>query len=352
LRSQTIVFLSIAGVAGGAVLWLDRGMAPFHDEWWFICGRSLWDAGSLLAPHNEHPVLLHAVVYLTIAAVFGASSSLPFLVVLLVLHAAVAAAVLRLTGSMVATAVMLFLGAGYENLFWGFQIGFVGALALGLWAMAAFLDERPWLGASLLVAAVLTQGDGLFVIPAIAAYLLSAKPVRALAYLMPALAVYGFWVLLEGGSIDARGDPPTTAGIVAFTATGIVAAAGFGAGPPVAVGLTALWVAARPRVSPLVIAGATGLVATFVGLGIVRQGFTSPDASRYLYVAAPFVLLVFGSQVAKPLAQRAALSIALSIGVALLVANGLAWPGYVAASRAAGADHPPSTVCRSVGLAR
>jgi len=52
-------------------------------------------------------------------------------------------------------------------------------------------------------------------------------------------------------------------------------------------------------------------------------------------------LLLIGGQVARPMIQRTALSIALGVGMVLLVANGRAWPERVAAARAAGADVPP-----------
>ena len=49
----------------------------------------------------------------------------------------------RWSPSAIALIVLLF-GSGFENLFWGIQIGFVGATALGLGALL-LLDDVPTL---------------------------------------------------------------------------------------------------------------------------------------------------------------------------------------------------------------
>ena len=66
---------------------------------------------------------------------------------------------------------MLFFGSGFENLFWGAQIGFVGATAMGLGALL-LLDDVPTLpgpgraaaATGLLIVAVMTSGYGLFML--------------------------------------------------------------------------------------------------------------------------------------------------------------------------------------------
>jgi hypothetical protein len=331
------------------VLSVDRGVTPFHDEWWFICGRSLTDVGSLLAPHNEHWVALSAAAYVATADLFGVTSEIPFVILLLAAHAAASVALYRLTASTLATAVFVLFGAGFENLFWGFQIGMVGATALGLWAMVAFNAERPGVGALLLLAGVATAGNALIYIPAIAVLLVASGRWREAVYLIPAAGAYGLWALLERGSINARGGPDTLRGIYTFVKRGLLASLGFGAGSKVAAGTVVLLVAAWPRrVTPLVLAAVTGLVATFVALALTREGFAPADASRYLYVAAPFVLITvagLGATAKRPLAARGLLVIALVIGAILLISHGLRWPAYVEAGHAAGADRPPPGVC-------
>ena len=65
----------------------------WHDEWWYICGRSLGDVDSWLRPHNEHFVTVHVIVYTFLVDVFGLTSHLPFKLALIGTHVAVAAAI-------------------------------------------------------------------------------------------------------------------------------------------------------------------------------------------------------------------------------------------------------------------
>ena len=64
-------------------------------------------------------------------------------------------------GALAAVAVAILLlvyGSGFENLFWAFQIGFVGSVALGLWALV--VADRPWLSALLLTLSIALAQPG------------------------------------------------------------------------------------------------------------------------------------------------------------------------------------------------
>ena len=63
-------------------------------------------------------------------------------------------------GALASAGLMLFLRTGLDNLVWAFLVGFVGAAALGVWAMAN--ANRPWWAALLLTTALWTHGDGPF----------------------------------------------------------------------------------------------------------------------------------------------------------------------------------------------
>lgn len=347
-RSRSGLLAVAMVLLGVAVLAIDRDMRLFHDEWWYVCGRSLGDIASLLRPHNEHWVTIHVVAYRLLLDTFGLDSYLPFLFLLLAAHAAVAAAVLRLTGSILATLVMVFFGAGYENLFWAFQSGFVGGLAFGLWALVAFVENRRRAGAVLLLFALATAGSALFAIPAIALYLLLNRRVADMVWMFPALIAYAVWAALSRGEMVFLGGTSTAEGVLTFVALGLVSALGFGSGPIVAAGNAALLVAARPgRPSPLVLASLAALASMFVFLAVTRSQF-SPSTSRYLYAAAPFALLAFvgfARDSRRPIAVHAVLAIALVTNLVLLVSIGARWPEDVAKARAEGSDIPPAFVC-------
>lgn len=347
-RNSTL--LLVAGVAAVAlfILFVDRDMRPFHDEWWFICGRSLGDIASLFRPHNEHWVTLHAIEYLGVAGVAGLSSYGVLLAPLIVAHGFVVAGVYRLTRSMMAAAVMTFLGSGYLNLFWAFQFGPVAAIALGLWSLIAFIEGRPRLGAALLAVGVATSGNSLFFIPTAAAYLVLKREVRQVLWLAAPTAAWIAWAVVEWSAIDFRGGTPTVDGVVGYVAFGVALASGLGVailGP----GFVALALAARPkRMSPVGIAAAIGLLATLAALALVRADFSGPNSPRFLYIYAPFVLVALidlrGSAM-RPLLITSALVIGLTVNVALLIGHGLGWPYEVAVSRAHGSDTPPAASC-------
>ena len=102
----------------------------------------------LLRPFNEHWLAVMIVVYRSMFAIFGMHSYVPYL--------AVASRTPRYawrssyTHSSAAgrfgpspsgiTVVVLLFGSGFENLFWGMQIGFIGAAALGFGALLVVDD--------------------------------------------------------------------------------------------------------------------------------------------------------------------------------------------------------------------
>src|SRR4051794_39941197 len=112
----------------------------FGDEWDFLSHRGVLHAErSIWYPHTEHwstgPILIYRALY----SRYGLRSYMPYIVVLLVLHLVVAHVLWRLlrqagvdpTLSAALGGVYVLLGAGYENLLWAFQIGFIGSLAVG-----------------------------------------------------------------------------------------------------------------------------------------------------------------------------------------------------------------------------
>ena len=357
-RRWLAVIGSVVLAGAGLILWLGRGASFFHDEWYYICGRALSDPGSWLLPHNEHLVLLHVIAYRALVEAFGLGSYLPFQIALVLTHVAVVGGVYALVSRHAgrwpaagAAAVMLVLGSGYTNLFWAFQIGFVGATALGLWALVA-LPERPRLATLLLIAAVATQGVGLFFIAAAGVYLIVAGRVRSIGWLAVPAATYGAWALLLRSSIDVRGQIDVV-GMPRFAARGVIAAAAGTMGIPTvgaAVAAAAL-VASRPTAwkSPLVVGCAAGLLAEFALIGLVRQGFGAPNAPHYIYVGAAFLLPIAATLLASARLRWVGvvlLVIAFSANLNLLIRHGLTWKAETDALRAKGSDVVPPGVCR------
>src|SRR5713226_1644328 len=153
-----VVAGAVIGVA--AILWLSRGFYVYFDEWDFILTAPDWTWTTYLQPHNEHPVMLPRLIYAVLLTTVGLRSYLPYMAVLLALHAASVVLLFELArrraGDLVAlgvAALLLLLGAGWEDLLWAFQVQFVGSVACGLGTLLALQAQpRP---RNLLVAATL-----------------------------------------------------------------------------------------------------------------------------------------------------------------------------------------------------
>ncbi len=210
--------------------------------------------------------------------------------------------------------IVLFFGSGFENLFWGIQIGFVGATALGLGALL-LLDDLPTLpgpgralaATGLLVVAVMTSGYGLFMLGLVGLdVLLDPRRRRWVVPLVVPAALYGLWYVTLGRSgIATYGNPftPETLGalprfIVDGMATAFGSAAGGGAlaGRVLIVALVVrvAWLAAHRRSIPRrAIACLLAIAVEYTIVGIVRAQL-EVDASlytRYAYLSGILALI-------------------------------------------------------------
>ena len=338
-----------AGASMAVLLYLGRNSTFFGDEWTFIDTRWPLTVDGLMRPHNEHWSLLLVLVYSAVFSVVGMHSYLPYLAVLLLLHLTVAAALFRLVRGAAGlplaaccTSVFVFFGSGYENLFWAFQIGFVGSTAAGTWALVVAMKRgvspsRWLLVALLLTAAVATQGVGLFFVASVLVYLVAdSRPRKEVTVSIgPPIVIYAVWFLAYGTSaVGVHRDPFTldaVRGIPEFIVTGgtatVAAVTGLGPGPGL-VGFVVLVGAAvlslyHRRHDPLAIACVAGLAAQFVLIGLVRGqlGLELATSSRYLYVSSVFILVAAGSLIARPAQWHRFMPIA----IAPILATAFAW---------------------------
>ena len=311
-------------VAVGVILYMARYTTFYHDEWTFIVDRRAWTLDAFMRPHNEHWALVPVLVYKTLFSTVGLRSYLPYLLVLMALHVAAASSVYvlmrRLNGGLPALAagtLLLVLGTGEDNLFWAFQIGFVGASAAGAWAIVLLVtsaSRRAEVGAAvLLTVAVATQGPALFFVAAVAAMLaLDRDRWRRMWVVVPATLAYAIWyVTIGSAAISAHRDPFTIAGlqqVPSYVVTGASYAIGRLTGWGDQVGLvvfvvlgiaTALHVIGHRPLRGAIVAGFTGLIAQYAITGLVRAqlGLHQATSSRYVYVASILLLIAFAGWV-------------------------------------------------------
>jgi hypothetical protein len=210
------LLLVLACVASAlTVVLLGTRLTFFNDDWYFLLQRpgleSHGGIDTLLAPHNGNLVLLLALLYEALVALFGLGSQLPYRVVMALTMVCIGALVYALVSRRVgaplglaATCVVLFLGAAWEDLlFFGALEDLGSSLAAGLAALLAMeVDSarRNRIACALLVCATLFSNAGLpFVVGAAVAIAIRRKPAQLWIAGVPA-ALFALWWALYGSS--------------------------------------------------------------------------------------------------------------------------------------------------------
>jgi hypothetical protein len=148
-RNAPAALLGVALAASVALLlYLTREMTFIQDTWEFLMNRREITPDALLAPHNEHIVVIPVAIEQFFLRVFGMTDATPEYV-LLALALAVTALLLfvyvrRRVGpwlALFAAVLLLFLGPAWEVLLWPFEISFVGSVLFGI-AMLLALDRE------------------------------------------------------------------------------------------------------------------------------------------------------------------------------------------------------------------
>ena len=342
-----------AGVGLAVLVWLGLGLTFFADEWTIISDRTV-TLEDLVRPFNEHWLAVTIVVYRALLELVGMGSYVPYLALLAILHVTVAilvyALVRRRTLPWVAvgiTLIVLLFGSGFENLFWGAQIGFVGATAMGLGALL-LLDEIPTLpgpgraaaAMGLLIVAVMTSGYGLFMLGLVGLdVLLDPRRRKWVVPLLIPVALYGAWyVTLGRRTIATFGNPFTPETLLAlprFIVDGMATAFGSAAGGGGLVGrilivALAVWIGYlavhRRSIPRRAVACLLAIAAEYTIVGFVRTRL-EVDASlytRYAYLSGILALIAAASLIGRPSIPVARRPLVVGVGVAIL-AFSLIW---------------------------
>jgi hypothetical protein len=319
VASRALPWLLLAvGVAGEAAVLLvqDRRLWFFRDDFAFLLGRHLSEhpVSALMTPHSVHWSALPVLAFRAMWSVFGLRQYLPYAVLPLLLHLAVAVCLVVLArragagpwSAVLSGLVFAYLGggAGAENPLWAFQIGFIGS-CLGGVAALILLDLSAtrgegrwggrcfWTGQLCLVAALMCSGMGvpMVVVAASWALLRRAPFVAMLTALVPGLAFACWYVGWGHSAFDAQ---PNSVGVVRAGVSAAKAMADIwtaattvpASGSVVLLALVAA-VAVTARRSPLRALGAAaliGLAVEYLVLGLGRSHLDAHLHSRYVYV--------------------------------------------------------------------
>ena len=133
--AKLVVSSSCALVIAVYLMYLGRGNNFFFDEWMFVVSRRGLSVDALLSPHNGHLSALPSLAFMVLLKFFGLNhyEAFRFAAVIVHLLVAVMASLLIRKNHGWSIGITVFvviglMGAGWQNIFWGFQIGFMGSL--------------------------------------------------------------------------------------------------------------------------------------------------------------------------------------------------------------------------------
>jgi hypothetical protein len=341
-----LLLLWLFGASACLLLYLGSKLTFLLDDWEFLLYRRGFNADAILEPHGEHIVALPVVIYKALQATVGMGSALPYRVVSTALFLGGAALLFvflrRRVGdwpALAATAIVLFLGAAWEDLLWSFQMTYFGSMAAGLGALLALErgDRRgEAVACALLVGSVIFGSLGLsFAIGAAVYVLLLPERRRRLYVFLVPLAVYALWWLGWGHTAESAVSLDTAARTPLYVIDSLANAVGSATGltnSAIEVHDRLLW--ARPVAVVLVFLAAWRLykrdrvplwfwvvLATagsfWILAGLNQMPGREPDASRYQYLDVVF-LFMLAAEVLRPELERG-----MRIGTKALAAIGV-----------------------------
>jgi hypothetical protein len=351
-RQQLVVLLHWASLvaAFGFLIWATRDQWFDADEWNLLVRRRLIGSEEFLGiwdPHNKHWVTLPVLAYRLLFTMFGVRTYLPYLLLLLVLHLAVAHLLwclllrLRVEGLLATAAAAIFAlaGAGWQNVTNGFQITFVGALLFGLGAVLVVHDRDMtprrygwvWL---LLVASLMCSGLGVTMVAVVTAIVLLRVGIKAAIVTASApAAAYLLWYAVQGRNAPPgageEGLWPALQKAPEFLWRGLTDAVdvetGLAGAGAVLLVLLAAWTLWRADVSDsawrdaTVLALGAVLFLALTALGRSGLGPAAAAASRYEYVTLALLLPLAALAVDRLLGAGSARWVAIGLGFGFLV---------------------------------
>jgi len=343
------LFFALALVAGVLALYFTRGTTLWLDDWqWALYRRG--GVHSLLTSYHGHLSLVPVLIYRALFATAGVSSYLPFRVLIVAGHLLCGLLVFeysrRRVGAwlaLVAAALILFLGAGWQDFLWPFQIAWLVSLSSGIGALL-LLERRQWIAdASACLLLLISVGSSAVGVAILAGAIFDVAWTRrrwrdAWIVVVP-VVLYGAWSIAYQDATLVAGNvfslPRWTATAWAAVLGSLTGLSGQSPGAedagtvlefgiPLAVAGLALilWAAhRRPRLPPRAVTWAVAAVAFWILTDIRKSFLGHPYESRYEYVGCVFVLL-FAVELARGLRVRRGLAAGLvAVTAAALLSN-------------------------------
>jgi hypothetical protein len=147
------------------------------DDWGLLVGRHIGSLDDLLRPQHEHWSTVPIVTFHALYQVFGLRTYLPYQLLVILLHLALAAlvrVVMRRAGvgpwvATVAAATLVLFGPGKQDMLLAVQVSMMGSMVLGFAQLILSdhdgrVDRRDWLGLLAGAGALLCSGIGPIVV--------------------------------------------------------------------------------------------------------------------------------------------------------------------------------------------
>lgn len=305
-----VALVVLIALAAGVYAVEGRGLIFHFDEWDFILRRRDASLGTFIEPHNGHLVVVSVVIYKLLFTVVGIDDYWPYRMLAVGAHLGIVVLFFALAQrrigpwlALVASVPLLFLGAGWQDILWPFQLSYLCSLLTGLGAMLA-LDRRDRSGdiaASILLATALgSSGLGVALLAGATVELLwrEHRWQRIWVVAVPGL-LYGLWhTRYSTGELDPANllNVPRYAADAFAGATGALVGLGtdWGRVLAVAIVVTMLLRLRSPLGDPARVAMITvAAVSLWALTAIARTDLAAPDSSRYVYAGALLILLLF-----------------------------------------------------------
>jgi hypothetical protein len=323
LQQDRLAGIALAGLLllGAAILYYEtRGTTFSTDEWGWVLDRRGGGLDTFLEPHNGHFSLIPVALYKLLFATAGLSDYSPYRVMIIAGDLGCVALLFvyakRRIGSypaLLAAALLLFLGPGWVDILWPFQIAWLLSLGAGLGALL-MLDRADRLGdvgaCALLGVSLASSGLGLAVALGVAVDVLWERRHWRHAWIVAApLAVYALWSIayqdaeffrlhniLVAPSYIADAAAAAISSLAGLSVTtGLRPETPLAWGRPLAVlaVIVLVWrLAATWPVPRRVLTLLTFALSFWMLTALNRAHISTPFESRYIYAGAFFILLL------------------------------------------------------------
>jgi hypothetical protein len=354
-NAPVLLLLAALATAAVMILALTWHYTFLQDTWDYLINRRTLTADTILAPHNEHIVVIPMLIEWAFLQVFGMDTAKPEIVLLVISLLATAGLLFVYLSRRVdqwlalfGTVLILCLGPAWELLLWPFEVSLIGSMLFGL-AMLLALEREDRLG-DLLACLFLAFSLGFsslgipFAVAAFVAVLQSPRerrPARAYVFLIP-VVLYGLWYLGWGTDAESHMSARNVLASPRYVAEALAVGTGnlFGLGTNPVDGVTEkIWGAVlltliaiglvwhkrrRPGIDPRLWPLAAAAAANWFLMAFNQMPGRDPVSSRYQYASCIFLLmlvanLLAGERIGRRGIALGAIVTALAIGPNLIV---------------------------------